>query len=164
MVGLGSPKPTTIILQLVDRSVARSEGVEEDVLAQVGSLIFPIDFVVLNFEFDPEVPFILRKPFFETGRAMIDVAARELSMRTHYKVEFLDVSLIMTTRDRLEPLNRVLGPPPKPSIEEEPNLEIKNTTVPPQLMCDASDIAFGVVFGQRKEKVIFGGNQSDSSH
>ncbi|XP_015072466.1 uncharacterized protein LOC107016541 [Solanum pennellii] len=59
-VGLGSPKPTTIILQLADRAVARSEGVVEDVLVQVGSLIFPVDFVVLNFEPDPEVPFILR--------------------------------------------------------------------------------------------------------
>ena len=65
-VGLGSPKPTTIILHLADRSVARSEGVVEDVLVQVGSLIFPVDFLVLNFEPDPEVPFILRKPFFET--------------------------------------------------------------------------------------------------
>ncbi|KAK4737336.1 hypothetical protein R3W88_001033 [Solanum pinnatisectum] len=31
-----APKPTTIILQLVDRSVARPEGIVEDVLVQVG--------------------------------------------------------------------------------------------------------------------------------
>ncbi|KAK4721619.1 hypothetical protein R3W88_011852 [Solanum pinnatisectum] len=35
-LGLGSPKPTTIILQLVDRSVAMPKGVVEDVLVQVG--------------------------------------------------------------------------------------------------------------------------------
>ncbi|XP_049355722.1 uncharacterized protein LOC125820325 [Solanum verrucosum] len=34
-LGLGSPKPTTIILQLADRSVARLEGVAEYVLVQV---------------------------------------------------------------------------------------------------------------------------------
>ena len=39
-LGLGSPKPTIIILQLVDRYVAIHEGVVEDVLVQVGSLIF----------------------------------------------------------------------------------------------------------------------------
>jgi len=39
-LGLGSPKPTTIFLELADISVARSEGVVEDVLVEVGSLIF----------------------------------------------------------------------------------------------------------------------------
>ncbi|XP_069145646.1 uncharacterized protein [Solanum lycopersicum] len=42
-LGLGSPNPTTIILQLADRSVARLDGVVEDVLLQVGSLIYPVD-------------------------------------------------------------------------------------------------------------------------
>ncbi|KAK4730245.1 hypothetical protein R3W88_023233 [Solanum pinnatisectum] len=79
-LGLGSPKPTTIILQLADRSVARPEGVLEDVLVQVGSLIFPIDFVVLNFEQDPEVPFILGRTFLATRRAMIDVVVGQLTM------------------------------------------------------------------------------------
>ncbi|KAK4713395.1 hypothetical protein R3W88_019302 [Solanum pinnatisectum] len=48
-IGLGSPKPTTVMLQLTDRSIAKLEGVVEDVLVQVGSLIFPMDFVVFNF-------------------------------------------------------------------------------------------------------------------
>ncbi|XP_049360466.1 uncharacterized protein LOC125825176 [Solanum verrucosum] len=90
-LGLGSPKPTTIILQLADRYVARPEGVVKDVLVQVGSLIFPVDFVVLNFEPDPEIPFILGRPFLATGRAMIDVAVGQLTMRAHDKVEVFDV-------------------------------------------------------------------------
>ncbi|KAK4718090.1 hypothetical protein R3W88_016428 [Solanum pinnatisectum] len=90
-LGLGSPKPTTIILQLADRSVARPVGVVEDVLVQVGSLIFPIDFVVLNIEPDPEVLFILERPFLATGCAMIDVAAVQLTMRAHDKVELFDM-------------------------------------------------------------------------
>ncbi|XP_016578948.1 uncharacterized protein LOC107876571 [Capsicum annuum] len=58
-MGLGSPKPITIILQLADRSLSRTYGIIEDVLVQVGSLIFSVDFVILNFEADFVVPFIL---------------------------------------------------------------------------------------------------------
>ncbi|KAK4706542.1 hypothetical protein R3W88_033895 [Solanum pinnatisectum] len=90
-LGLGSRKPTTIILQLADRSVARPEGIVEDVLVQVGSLIFLVDFVMLNFEPDSEVPFILGRPFLATGRGMIDVAAAQLTMWAHDKVEVFDV-------------------------------------------------------------------------
>ncbi|XP_019246291.1 PREDICTED: uncharacterized protein LOC109225938 [Nicotiana attenuata] len=35
-LGLGEPRPTTVILQLADRSLAHPEGVIEDVLEQVG--------------------------------------------------------------------------------------------------------------------------------
>ncbi|KAK4706432.1 hypothetical protein R3W88_033999 [Solanum pinnatisectum] len=90
-LGLGIPKPTNIILQLVDRFVARPDSVVEDILVQVGSLNFPIDFVVVNFEPNPEVPFILGRPFLATGRAMIDVAAGQLIMQAHDKVEVFDV-------------------------------------------------------------------------
>ncbi|XP_015165283.1 uncharacterized protein [Solanum tuberosum] len=74
-----------------NRSIARPEGVVEDVLVQVGSLIFPVDFVVLDFEPDSEVPFILGRPFLATWRALIDVAAGQLTMRAHDKVEVFDV-------------------------------------------------------------------------
>ncbi|XP_049394672.1 uncharacterized protein LOC125858958 [Solanum stenotomum] len=90
-LGLGSPKRTTVILQHADRSIARPKGVVEDVLVQVGSLIFSVDFVVLDFEPDPEVPFILGRPFLATGKALIDIAAGQLTMRAHDKVEVFDV-------------------------------------------------------------------------
>ena len=56
---LASPKRTIVLLQLTDRSIARPEGVVAELLLQVGSLIFPVYFVVLDFEPDFEVPFIL---------------------------------------------------------------------------------------------------------
>ncbi|XP_059312286.1 uncharacterized protein LOC132063647 [Lycium ferocissimum] len=90
-LGLGVPRPTTIVLQLADRSLARPEGIIEDVLVQVGSLIIPADFVILDFEPDPKVPFILGRPFLATGRALIDVAAGQLTMRVHDKVEVFNV-------------------------------------------------------------------------
>ena len=49
-LGLGSLKRTTLIFQPTDRSIAKPERVLEDVLVQVASLIFIIDFVVLEFE------------------------------------------------------------------------------------------------------------------
>ncbi|XP_049372826.1 uncharacterized protein LOC125837797 [Solanum verrucosum] len=176
---LGSPKPTTVILQLADRAIARPEGVVEDVLVQVGSLIFSMDFVVLDCEPDSEVPFILGRLFLVTWRALIDVAAGQLTMRAHDNVEVFDIyralklpsineelsaitvvdhaveSQLVTPDDtlervlvghnvdgdteaqeietflnlavmeihkrRVEPLDCELGPPPKPSIEEDPN-------------------------------------------
>ncbi|XP_059289488.1 uncharacterized protein LOC132043007 [Lycium ferocissimum] len=88
---LGVPRPTTIVLQLADRSLARPKGIIEDVLVQVGSLIIPANFVILYFELDPKVPFILGRPFLATGRALIDVAAGQLTMRVHDKVEVFNV-------------------------------------------------------------------------
>ncbi|XP_019267448.1 PREDICTED: uncharacterized protein LOC109244764 [Nicotiana attenuata] len=57
-LGLGEPRQTTIILQLADPSLAHPEGVTEYVLVQVGSFIFPTDFIILDYELDQEVPFI----------------------------------------------------------------------------------------------------------
>ena len=57
--GLGSFKRTTSILQLPDRSIARLEGVVEVVIVQVSSLILNVDFVVLDFEPDSQVPLML---------------------------------------------------------------------------------------------------------
>ena len=50
---VGIPKRTTLILQLANRSIIRPERMTKDVLVQVGSLIFMVDFVVLDFEPDP---------------------------------------------------------------------------------------------------------------
>ena len=49
-LSLGEVTPTTIILQMVDRSMAQPEGVLEDVLVKVGKFIFPMDFVVMKME------------------------------------------------------------------------------------------------------------------
>ena len=53
----------------------------EDVLVRVGKFIFPIDFVVLDFEEDEEVPFILGMPFLYTATAIIDVYDGTLILR-----------------------------------------------------------------------------------
>lgn len=58
-LGLGRTKPTTIMMQLADCSVSRPDGVIKDVLVQVGTLIFPVDFFILDFHPDPRSHFFL---------------------------------------------------------------------------------------------------------
>ena len=51
-LGLGEARPTTVTLQLADRSLKHPWGVIEDVLVKVDKFIFPADFIVLNMEED----------------------------------------------------------------------------------------------------------------
>ena len=80
-LGLGEARPTTVTLQLADKSLKHSRGVIEDVLVKVDKFIFPADFIVLDMEKDKEIPIILGRPFLATGRAMIDVQRGELKLR-----------------------------------------------------------------------------------
>nr|GFA81346.1 reverse transcriptase domain-containing protein [Tanacetum cinerariifolium] len=82
---LSLPKlsPTLMTLELVDRLISRPIGVVEDVFVKVGKFHFPADFVVVGFDADPQVPLILRRSFFKTGRALIDVYAGELTLRVN---------------------------------------------------------------------------------
>ena len=80
-LGLGEARPTTVILQLADRSLKHPRGVIEDVLVKVDKFIFPVDFIVLDMEEDKEIPIILGRPFLATGRTMIDVQRGELKLR-----------------------------------------------------------------------------------
>ncbi|XP_062093729.1 uncharacterized protein LOC133799744 [Humulus lupulus] len=71
--GIGEVRPTTVTLQLVDRSLAHQDGKIEDVLVRVEKFIFPADFIVLDYEADREMPIILGRPFLATGRTLIEV-------------------------------------------------------------------------------------------
>ena len=51
--------PTTILLQMVDRSLTFPRGIIEDVLVKVNKFIFSVDFVVLDMEEDREILLIL---------------------------------------------------------------------------------------------------------
>ncbi|GKD19048.1 reverse transcriptase domain-containing protein [Tanacetum coccineum] len=86
---LGDPNPlslseltsTRMTLELADRSVAHPKGVAEDIFVKVGKFYFPTDFVVVDYDVDPRVPLIPRRPFLRTARALIDVYGEELTLR-----------------------------------------------------------------------------------
>ncbi|XP_009605435.1 uncharacterized protein [Nicotiana tomentosiformis] len=91
LLGLDEPRPTTVILPLADRFLAYPEGVIEDVLIQVGSFIFPVDFIILDYEPNQEVPFILGHPFLATVRAIIDIYEGKMTIRVGDQVEVFNV-------------------------------------------------------------------------
>src|SRR3954464_12180651 len=81
-LGIGEVKPTSITLQLADRSIVRPRGILEDVLIKVQHLIFPIDLVVLDTKDDDlGVPLILGRSFLRTARTIIDVYEGKLTLR-----------------------------------------------------------------------------------
>ncbi|KAL4361542.1 hypothetical protein GQ457_04G018050 [Hibiscus cannabinus] len=70
-LGIGIEKPTTVILQLADRSHVRPEG----------KFVFPVDFLILDCEVDDKAPIILGRPFLATGRILIDCEKGNFTMR-----------------------------------------------------------------------------------
>ncbi|GKA94116.1 reverse transcriptase domain-containing protein [Tanacetum coccineum] len=80
---LSLPKltPTRMTLELTNRSVAYLVGVAEDVFVKVGKFHFLADFVVVDYDVDPRVSLILRRPFLRTARALINVHREELILR-----------------------------------------------------------------------------------
>uniref|UniRef100_A0A1S4BLL6 Uncharacterized protein n=1 Tax=Nicotiana tabacum TaxID=4097 RepID=A0A1S4BLL6_TOBAC len=66
-LGIGRARPTSMLLQLADRTV--------------GKFVFPADFVILDCQVDEEIPIILGRPFLATGRVLIHCETGELKMR-----------------------------------------------------------------------------------
>nr|GEW86041.1 hypothetical protein [Tanacetum cinerariifolium] len=64
---------TRMTLELANRSIVIPTGVAEDVFVKVRKFYFPADFVVVDYDIDPRVPLILKRPFLRTARALIDV-------------------------------------------------------------------------------------------
>nr|GFB84944.1 reverse transcriptase domain-containing protein [Tanacetum cinerariifolium] len=64
---------TKMVLELADRPISKPTGVAENVFVKVGKFYFPVDFVILDFVFDPRVPLILGRPFLSIAHALIDV-------------------------------------------------------------------------------------------
>ena len=80
-LSLGELTLTTITLQMADRTMAKPEGVIEDVLVKVGKFVFPVDFIILDIEEDSQVPLLLGRPFLATGVALIDMQKGVLTLR-----------------------------------------------------------------------------------
>ncbi|XP_070029689.1 uncharacterized protein [Nicotiana sylvestris] len=78
-LGIGQPRPTSMRLQMADRSMKRPLGIIDDVFVCVDKLIVPADFVILDCEVDYEVPIILGRPFLATGKALVDVEVGKLT-------------------------------------------------------------------------------------
>jgi hypothetical protein len=75
-LGLGELKPTSMTLQLADKSVKIPRGIVEDVLIKVDKFYFPVDFIVLHTEpvqnIGVQIPVILERPFLATANTLIN--------------------------------------------------------------------------------------------
>ncbi|GKE51155.1 reverse transcriptase domain-containing protein, partial [Tanacetum coccineum] len=98
--------PTCMTLELADRSISRPIGVAEDVFIKVGKFHFPADFVVVDFDVDPRVPLILMRSFLNTGRSLIDVYERGLTLR----VEVLGFSVSGNPTQTSDPIVSTSSP------------------------------------------------------
>lgn len=75
---LGEVKLTSVTLQLADSPLAYPLGINEDVLVKIGKFIYPIDFVVHDFDEDTKIVIILSRMFLVTRRVLIGVEKGEL--------------------------------------------------------------------------------------
>nr|GEY09316.1 reverse transcriptase domain-containing protein [Tanacetum cinerariifolium] len=89
--------PTLMTLEHADRSSSRPIDVAKDVYVKVGKFHFPTDFVVVDFDADPRVPLILGRSFLKTRRDLIDVYARELTLRVNNEA-VVNLIISITTR------------------------------------------------------------------
>ncbi|XP_038895798.1 uncharacterized protein LOC120083964 [Benincasa hispida] len=84
-LNVGQLTPTTVTLQLADRSLVHPEGKLKDVLVTIDKFILPADFIILDYEADKDVPIILGRPFLFTSHAQIDVHKGEITMSINEK-------------------------------------------------------------------------------
>ncbi|XP_059301779.1 uncharacterized protein LOC132053683 [Lycium ferocissimum] len=90
-LGLGEPRPTTVTLQLEDRSLAYPDGIIEDVLMKVSPFILSVDFIILDYEADKNVPLIMGRGFLETIDAVLRVRDGKMSMTVNDQEDTFDV-------------------------------------------------------------------------
>ncbi|XP_019255132.1 PREDICTED: uncharacterized protein LOC109233721 [Nicotiana attenuata] len=81
--GLGMSRPTSMRLQMADRSIKRPVGIIDDVLVKVGKFLLPTDFVILDCAVDKEIPIILGRPFLAIGGALMDSEQNEIKFRVN---------------------------------------------------------------------------------
>ncbi|GJX38939.1 reverse transcriptase domain-containing protein [Tanacetum coccineum] len=93
---------------MVECSALADLGVAENVFVKVGKFHYPADFVVVDYDADPRVPLILRRPFLRTARALIDVYGEEITLR--FNDEAITFKVCQTLRysyNNSESVNRI---------------------------------------------------------
>ena len=106
-LGLGDPKPTAMRLLMADRTVKRPIGILHDVLVKVESFIFPADFVILDCEVDFEVPIILGRPFFATGRELVDMEKGLITFRLNNEEATFNICRTMRQSGYLQSVSAI---------------------------------------------------------
>ncbi|GKF46168.1 reverse transcriptase domain-containing protein, partial [Tanacetum coccineum] len=116
---------------------------KKDVFVLVGKFTFPANFVIVNYESNPRVPFILGRPFLRTVRTLIDVHEEEMILRDG------DERLILNMRHDTSSYSN------KPKIESINMIDIYNVS---------HEAYLGDLFANEKATNHQSGNPTFSSH
>ncbi|XP_061336658.1 uncharacterized protein LOC133283758 [Gastrolobium bilobum] len=122
-LGIGEARPTTVTLQLANKSITYPEGKIENVLVRVDKFIFLADFIVLDFEADKEVPLLLGRPFLATRRTLIDVKKGDLIMRVNDKQITFNVLNAMKYPSQMEECSAIEDADEPLLQQQEPETE-----------------------------------------
>ena len=98
-LSLGELTPTTMSLQMEDKSMTQLKDILEDVLIKVGKFIFLVDFVMIDIEEDKQIPLLLGIPFLTTRAALIDVKKKELTLRVGTEEVHFNLTKILKQHD-----------------------------------------------------------------
>jgi hypothetical protein len=83
-MGLGDLKPTSITLQLANRSVRTPREIVEDVIIKIENFYYPVDFIILDTEPtlhpDNGIPIILGRPFLVIANVLINCRNRRMKI------------------------------------------------------------------------------------
>ncbi|XP_050917852.1 uncharacterized protein LOC127135076 [Lathyrus oleraceus] len=82
-LGIGVMQDTRMTLQFSDHSVKKPYGIVEDVMVKIDKFVFPVDFVILEMLEDEEIPLVLRIPFLETGRCLINIEEWTMTLKVY---------------------------------------------------------------------------------
>ncbi|EOY09066.1 Uncharacterized protein TCM_024420 [Theobroma cacao] len=130
-LGFQEIQPTTVTLQLADRTIRYLVEIIEDVLLKVGHLYILVDFIVLEIEDDVEIPLILRRPFLATAGAIIDVKNDKITFRVGEEevlINLFNVIQYLYTDGcyKVDSVNEGKGKPiSRPSTTQAPTFETK---------------------------------------
>ncbi|GJV17243.1 putative nucleotidyltransferase, ribonuclease H [Tanacetum coccineum] len=92
---LGELKPTFMCIELANKSTQYPKGIVENVIVKIDKFIFPVDFVVLDMKEYQKILIILRRPFFATAHAIIDVFNKKISFEVGNKTIAFDIEKSM---------------------------------------------------------------------
>ncbi|GJX08855.1 retrovirus-related pol polyprotein from transposon TNT 1-94 [Tanacetum coccineum] len=79
-LGLGTPKPISMKIEMAGISMQSPKGIMETFLVIIDKFIFSMDFVILDIVEDNKVPITLGRPMLATAHARIDVFGWKISM------------------------------------------------------------------------------------
>jgi hypothetical protein len=103
---VGELHPTSLMLQLADRTIRHPTGIMHDVLVSVDRFAYPVDFVVLDME-DQSEAIILGRPFLATAGALIDVKEAKLTLNVGKDQVVFDMKHATVMPHRREQCSRI---------------------------------------------------------